>query len=78
MVNMKTKTTKETTMTGNIPKVKIELRSIWQKPEVFEVNDMKTAIDICEAGVNQQFLVYVNGKKYRPMRDFGKTINLNN
>ena len=51
---------------------------MWQKPEVFEVNDMKTAIDICEAGVSQQFLVYVNGKKYRPMRDFGKTINLNN
>lgn len=65
-------------MTGNIPKVKIELHSAWQRPEIFEVNDMKTAIDICEAGVNQQFLVYVNGKKYRPMRDFGKTINLNN
>ena len=75
---MKTKTTKDETMKRNIPKVKIELRSIWQKPEVFEVNEMKTAIDICEAGVNQQFLVYVNGKKYRPMRDFGKTINLNN
>ncbi len=75
---MTTKATKDKTMTGKIPKVKIELRSAWQKPEVFEVNDMKTAIDICEAGVNQQFLVYVNGKKYKPMRSFGKTINLNN
>ena len=65
-------------MNGKIPKVKIELRSAWQKPAIFEVDDMKTAIDICEAGVNQQFLVYVNGKKYRPMRDFGKTIKLNN
>jgi hypothetical protein len=75
---MTTKTTKDETMKGNIPKVKIELRSIWQKPEVFEVNDMKTAIDICEAGINQQFLVYVNGKKYKSMRELGKTVNLNN
>jgi len=57
--------------------IKIELHSAWQKPEIFEVKDMKTAIEICEAGIDQQFLVYVNGNKYKPMRKFGKTINLN-
>ena len=58
--------------------IKIELHSAWQKPEIFEVKDMKTAIEICEAGIDQQFLVYVNGNKYKAMREFGKTINLNN
>jgi len=58
--------------------IKIELHSAWQKPEIFEVKDMKTAIEICEAGIDQQYLVYVNGNKYKPMREFGKTINLNN
>jgi len=57
--------------------IKIELHSAWQKPEIFEVKDMKTAIEICENGINQQYLVYVNGNKYKPMREFGKTINLN-
>ena len=57
--------------------IKIELHSAWQKPEIFEVKDMKTAIEICEAGIDQQFLVYVNGNKYKAMREFGKTINLN-
>jgi hypothetical protein len=66
------------TMTGNIPKVKIEYKSIWHSPEVFETTDMKTAIEICEYGINQQYLVYVNGNKYKAMNTFGKTINLNN
>ena len=48
------------------------------KNEVFETNDMKVAIEICEAGIDQQYLVYVNGNKYRAMSTFGKTINLNN
>jgi len=41
-------------------------------------DDMKTAIEICENGIDQQYLVYVNGNKYKSMREFGKTINLNN
>ena len=48
------------------------------KNEVFETDDMKTAIEICEAGIDQQYLVYVNGNKYKAMSTFGKTINLNN
>ena len=74
---MTNKTTKET-MTGNIPKVKIEYKSMWHLPEVFETTDMKTAMEICEYGINQQYLVYVNGNKYKAMNTFGKTINLNN
>jgi len=54
--------------------IKIELYSAWQKPELFEVKNVKTAQEICEAGINQQFLVYVNGKKYRPMKDFGRKV----
>ena len=68
----KTNQPKETMKT-----IKIELHSAWQKPEIFEVKDIKTAIEICEAGIDQQFLVYVNGNKYKAMREFGKTINLN-
>ena len=68
----KTNQRKETMKT-----IKIELHSAWQKPEIFEVKDMKTAIEICEAGIDQQFLVYVNGNKYKAVREFGKTINLN-
>jgi hypothetical protein len=56
--------------------IKIELHSAWQKPEVFEVKDLKTAQEICEAGINQQFLVYVNGEKYRSIRSFGRSIKL--
>ena len=62
-------------MKGNIPKIKIEYQSAW-KNEIFETDDMKTAIEICENGINQQYLVYVNGNKYKAMREFGKTINL--
>jgi hypothetical protein len=58
--------------------IKIEYQSAWEKPQTFETDDMKTAIDICENGINQQYLVYVNGNKYRAMSTFGKTINLNN
>tara|TARA_B110000902_G_C13763707_1_gene381570 strand:+ start:243 stop:473 length:231 start_codon:yes stop_codon:yes gene_type:complete len=57
--------------------IKIEYLSAF-KNETFETDDMKVAIEICEAGINQQYLVYVNGNKYRAMNTFGKTINLNN
>jgi len=57
--------------------IKIEYLSAF-KNEVFETDDMKTAIEICEAGIDQQYLVYVNGNKYKAMNTFGKTINLNN
>ena len=72
LIMFKTNQPKETMKT-----IKIELHSAWQKPEVFEVKDMKVAIEICEAGIDQQYLVYVNGNKYKAMNTFGKTINLN-
>ena len=58
--------------------IKIEYQSAWVKPQKFETDDMKAAIDICEAGIDQQYLVYVNGNKYRAINTFGKKINLNN
>ena len=67
----KTNQPKETMKT-----IKIEYQSAW-KNETFETDDMKTAIEICENGINQQYLVYVNGNKYKAMREFGKSINLN-
>ena len=57
--------------------IKIEYLSAF-KNEAFETDDMKVAIEICEAGIDQQYLVYVNGNKYKAMNTFGKTINLNN
>jgi len=60
--------------------IKIEYRSNLNKNNKFHylAYDMKTAIEICENGIDQQYLVYVNGNKYKSMREFGKTINLNN
>jgi hypothetical protein len=58
--------------------IKIEYQSAWEKPQIFKTDDMKTAIEICENGIDQQYLVYVNGNKYKAMNTFGKTINLNN
>jgi len=57
--------------------IKIEYLSAF-KNETFETDDMKTAIEICENGIDQQYLVYVNGNKYKAMNTFGKLINLNN
>ena len=57
--------------------IKIEYQSAWTNPQHFKTDDMKSAIDICEEGISQQYIVLVNGKKYRSMRSFGKTINLN-
>tara|TARA_S200002703_G_scaffold83867_1_gene72268 strand:+ start:49 stop:240 length:192 start_codon:yes stop_codon:yes gene_type:complete len=60
--------------------IKIEYRSNLNENNKFHylAYDMKTAIEICENGIDQQYLVYVNGNKYKAMREFGKTINLNN
>ena len=69
----KTNQSKETMKT-----IKIEYQSAWEKPQTFKTDDMKTAIEICENGIDQQYLVYVNGNKYKAMNTFGKTINLNN
>jgi len=59
--------------------IKIEYRSNLNKNNKFHylAYDMKTAIEICENGIDQQYLVYVNGNKYKAMREFGKSINLN-
>jgi hypothetical protein len=57
-------------------KFKIEYKSIWVKNQTFETDNIKTAIDICEDGINQQYLVYINEKKYKEIRNFGKSINL--
>ena len=57
--------------------IKIEYKSVWLKPQTFETKDIKEAIEICENGIDQQYLVFVNGNKYKAMNTFGKTINLN-
>ena len=54
----------------------IEYQSAWHKPEVFEASNIKDAIQICEYGVNQQYIVLVNGKKYRPLNSYGKKVEL--
>jgi|GEM_PF-5127581 len=43
----------------------------------FKVNTVREAIDICEYGVQNNFAVFVNNKKYIPIKDLGITINLN-
>ena len=57
--------------------IKIEYQSVWVQPQTFETKDIKEAIEICENGIDQQFLVFVNGEKYKPMRSFGKSVDLN-
>ena len=44
----------------------------------FKVNTVREAIDICEYGINKDFVVFVNDKKYTPIKDLGITVNLNN
>ena len=60
--------------------IKIEYRSNLNKNNKFHylAYDMKTAIEICENGIDNGYIVLVNGNKYKSMREFGKTINLNN
>lgn len=55
--------------------IKIEYQSAF-KNETFETDDMKVAIEICEQGIDQQYLVFVNGNKYKAMRSFGKSVTL--
>ena len=43
----------------------------------FKVNTVREAIDICEYGVQNNFAVFVNNKKYILIKDLGITINLN-
>ena len=40
---------------------KIEYQSAWVSPQYFETDDMRSAIDFCEAGISQQYIVLVNG-----------------
>ena len=56
--------------------IKIEYKSVWLKPQTFETDDMKTAIEICENGIDQQYLVFINGNKYKAIKSFGKSVNL--
>jgi len=42
----------------------------------FKVNTVREAIDICEYGINKDFVVFVNDKKYIPIKDLGITVNL--
>ena len=43
----------------------------------FKVNTVREAIDICEYGIDKDFVVFVNDKKYIPIKDLGITVNLN-
>lgn len=43
----------------------------------FKVNTVREAIDICEYGIDKDFVVFVNNKKYIPIKDLGITVNLN-
>jgi hypothetical protein len=42
----------------------------------FNVTTVREAIDLCEYGTKNNFAVFVNDKKYIPISDLGKTINL--
>ena len=43
----------------------------------FKVNTVREAIDLCEYGIEKNFVVFVNDKKYIPMKGLGRTIDLN-
>ena len=43
----------------------------------FKVNTVREAIDLCEYGIEKNFIVFVNDKKYIPMKGLGRTIDLN-
>ncbi len=57
-------------------KITIEYKSAWHKSEIFETSNIKDAIQICEYGVNQQYIVLINGKKYKPLNSYGKKVEL--
>tara|TARA_R100000781_G_scaffold74326_1_gene46313 strand:+ start:104 stop:250 length:147 start_codon:yes stop_codon:yes gene_type:complete len=47
---------------------------MWCSTQTFETTNLKDAQDICEEGINQQYLVYVNGEKYKPIKLFGRKV----
>ncbi len=54
----------------------IQFFSMWCSTQIFETTNLKEAQDICEEGINQQYLVYVNGEKYKSIKSFGRSIKL--
>jgi len=56
--------------------IKIEFHSAFTQPINYIVNDMKKAIEICEDGISRQYIVFVNGNRYKAMNTFGKRIEL--
>jgi len=56
--------------------IKIEYQSAWQTPEVYETDDVNVAMEIAENGLQQQFIVLVNGNRYRSISSFGKSVKL--
>ena len=56
--------------------IKIELHSAFTKPINYIVNDINEAIEICEDGINRQYIVFVNGNRYKAMNSFGKRVDL--
>lgn len=59
-----------------IKKIKIEYQSAWQKPEIFETDDVSVAMEIAENGIQQQYIVLVNGNRFRSINNFGNSIKL--
>jgi len=56
--------------------IKIEFHSAFTKPINYIVNDIQKAIEICEDGINRQYIVFVNGNRYKAMNSFGKRVDL--
>jgi len=56
--------------------IKIEYQSAWQTPEVYETDNVNVAMEIAENGLQQQFIVLVNGNRYRSISSFGKSVKL--
>ncbi len=58
----------------NMKTIKIQFFSMWCSTQTFETTNLKEAQNICEEGINQQYLVYVNGEKYKPIKSFGRKV----
>ena len=57
---------------------KIEYHSAFHSPQVFETGSQLEANDIALAGVDQQYLVYINGVKFTQVLEPKKTEVLEN
>jgi hypothetical protein len=57
---------------------KIEYHSAFHSPQVFETGSQLEANDIALAGVDQQYLVYINGVKVTQVIEAKKTEVLEN